>query len=40
MKEVTAGIIRKEELVLIAQWGENEKLAGKWEFPGGKIEEW
>lgn len=37
MKEVTAAIIIKDNLILIAQRGKNEKLAGKWEFPGGKI---
>lgn len=37
MKEVTA-IIIKEKLILIAQRRKNEYLAGKWEFPGGKIE--
>ena len=38
MKEVTAGIIIDNNKMLIAQRGANEKLAGKWEFPGGKIE--
>ncbi|SHH24036.1 8-oxo-dGTP diphosphatase MutT [Clostridium grantii] len=38
MKKVTAAIIIKNNLILIAQRGKNEKLAGKWEFPGGKIE--
>ncbi|SHI03683.1 8-oxo-dGTP diphosphatase MutT [Clostridium grantii] len=38
MKKVTAAIIIKNNLILIAQRGQNEKLAGKWEFPGGKIE--
>lgn len=38
MKEVTAAIIIKDDLILIAQRGKKEKLAGKWEFPGGKIE--
>lgn len=38
MKEVTAGIIIDNNKILIAQRGANEKLAGKWEFPGGKIE--
>ena len=38
MKEVTAGIIIDNNKILIAQRVANEKLAGKWEFPGGKIE--
>ncbi|TGE35539.1 (deoxy)nucleoside triphosphate pyrophosphohydrolase [Desulfosporosinus fructosivorans] len=38
MKEVTAAIILKDNKVLIAQRAPGEKLAGKWEFPGGKIE--
>lgn len=38
MKEVTAAIIIDKSKILIAQRGANEKLSGKWEFPGGKIE--
>ncbi len=38
MKEVIAAIIIDNNKILIAQRGKNEKLAGKWEFPGGKIE--
>ncbi|SHI25273.1 (deoxy)nucleoside triphosphate pyrophosphohydrolase [Desulfosporosinus lacus] len=38
MREVTAAIIVKNDQVLIAQRADNDKLAGKWEFPGGKIE--
>lgn len=38
MKNVTAAIIRKDETVLICRRAPGEKLAGKWEFPGGKIE--
>lgn len=38
MKDVTAAIIRKENTVLICRRAPGEKLAGKWEFPGGKIE--
>lgn len=38
MKEVTAAIILKDNSVLIAQRAPGDKLAGKWEFPGGKIE--
>lgn len=39
MKEVTAAIILKDNRVLIAQRAPDDKLAGKWEFPGGKIEQ-
>ena len=38
MKEVTAAIILKDYKVLIAQRAPDDKLANKWEFPGGKIE--
>lgn len=38
MKEVTAAIIINNNRVLIAQRAPDDKLAGKWEFPGGKIE--
>ena len=38
MKEVTAAIILKENKVLIAQRAPGENSAGKWEFPGGKLE--
>ncbi|HWQ89592.1 MAG TPA: (deoxy)nucleoside triphosphate pyrophosphohydrolase [Desulfitobacteriaceae bacterium] len=38
MREVTASIILREGRVLIAQRPPADKLAGKWEFPGGKIE--
>ncbi|MDR3541060.1 MAG: (deoxy)nucleoside triphosphate pyrophosphohydrolase [Desulfosporosinus sp.] len=38
MKEVTAAIIIKENRILIAERALGENLAGKWEFPGGKIE--
>ncbi|KUO75004.1 MAG: NUDIX hydrolase [Desulfosporosinus sp. BRH_c37] len=38
MKEVTAAIILKDNKILIAQRAPDDKLAGKWEFPGGKIE--
>lgn len=39
MKEVTAAIILNADKVLIAQRAPGENLAGKWEFPGGKIEQ-
>ena len=35
---VTAGIIEREGLVLIARRKPGRHMAGKWEFPGGKIE--
>lgn len=38
MKEVTAAIILKDNKILIAQRAPGDNLAGKWEFPGGKIE--
>ena len=38
MKQVTAAIIIKDKKVLIAQRSPDDKLANKWEFPGGKIE--
>lgn len=38
MKEVTAAIIMKANRVLIAERAHGQNLAGKWEFPGGKIE--
>ena len=39
MKVVTAAIIQKGEMVLIARRAPQSKLAGLWEFPGGKVEE-
>jgi len=39
MKNVSAGIFLQSSSVLIAKRGQNEKLAGYWEFPGGKQEE-
>ena len=35
---VVAGIIRRENLVLLGRRPEGGSLAGLWEFPGGKIE--
>jgi 8-oxo-dGTP diphosphatase len=37
-KLVTAAIIWDGEKVLIARRGPTSKLAGLWEFPGGKVE--
>lgn len=39
MKKVTAALLVKENKILIAQRASMDKLAGKWEFPGGKIED-
>lgn len=38
-KIVIAGIILIDNKVLIAQRGKKDDLYGKWEFPGGKLEE-
>ncbi len=38
MKQVTAAVIEKDGKILIAQRKKGDVLAGKWEFPGGKIE--
>ena len=35
---VTAGIIRRNNLILLARRAGDDPRAGKWEFPGGKIE--
>ncbi len=35
---VTAAVIQQEGKILIAQRKKGDKLEGKWEFPGGKIE--
>jgi 8-oxo-dGTP diphosphatase len=37
MIDVTAAIMIKDDKVLIARRHADDKLAGKWEFPGGKI---
>ncbi len=37
-KQVTAAILIKDDKVLIAQRPFTDPLAGKWEFPGGKVE--
>jgi 8-oxo-dGTP diphosphatase len=36
---VAAAIINDNDEVLLAQRPEGKRLAGKWEFPGGKVEE-
>ena len=38
MLKVTAAILKRGNLILIARRKAGDKLAGKWEFPGGKIE--
>ena len=38
MISVTAALLIHANRILIAQRGPNDKLSGKWEFPGGKIE--
>jgi len=38
LKTVTAAIIEKDGQVMIARRKIGEKLAGFWEFPGGKVE--
>ena len=36
--KVTAAILAKDNKIIIAKRGPGDKLANKWEFPGGKIE--
>jgi len=38
MKVVTAAIIQDQGRFFLARRGPGEKLAGLWEFPGGKVE--
>lgn len=38
MLQVAAAIIFNKNKILIAKRREQERLGGKWEFPGGKIE--
>lgn len=38
MKQVAAAVIEKNGKVLIARRKPGDALAGKWEFPGGKLE--
>ena len=38
MKTVTAAILVHEGKILIARRGVGDRLAGKWEFPGGTVE--
>ena len=37
-KVVTAAIIQRNRSVLLARRSSDERLAGFWEFPGGKVE--
>jgi 8-oxo-dGTP diphosphatase len=36
--KVTAAVLEKDGNIIIAQRKSGDRLAGKWEFPGGKIE--
>lgn len=38
MLVVAAALINENDEVLLAQRPEGKRLAGKWEFPGGKVE--
>jgi 8-oxo-dGTP diphosphatase len=38
MIAVTAGILRRDGRILICRRPEGKRLAGVWEFPGGKME--
>ncbi|MBK0295826.1 8-oxo-dGTP diphosphatase MutT [Bacillus sp. S34] len=38
MKKVVAAIIKEKDQLLIAKRHSKDPLAGKWEFPGGKLE--
>jgi mutator protein MutT len=38
-KKVIAGLIKKGNTILIAQRAKKDSLYGKWEFPGGKMEQ-
>ena len=39
MRIVTAAVLEKDGRYLICQRAEGRRLAGVWEFPGGKLEE-
>ena len=38
MKTVTAAILEKDGKILIARRRDDDRQAGKWEFPGGTVE--
>ncbi len=38
LTEVTAAIMEKEGKIMIAKRKPDDHMAGKWEFPGGKVE--
>lgn len=38
MRKVSAAVVIENKLVLLTRRNPNDKLAGFWEFPGGKIE--
>lgn len=38
MKTVSAAVVRRGDTVLLTRRGPDQKLAGFWEFPGGKVE--
>lgn len=38
MRQVTAAVIIEDGLLFLARRGPEEKLAGLWELPGGKLE--
>ena len=38
MRTVTAAVARQGKTVLLARRGPDQKLAGYWEFPGGKVD--
>ncbi len=39
IKKVTAALLTKDGQILVAKRNAETKLANKWEFPGGKVEE-
>ena len=39
MKHVTAAILVKDGLILIAKRRASDRLGNKWEFPGGTVED-
>ncbi|HEX04447.1 MAG TPA: NUDIX domain-containing protein, partial [Bacteroidetes bacterium] len=39
MITVTCAIVEKEGQILIARRAKGQKQEGKWEFPGGKVED-